>query len=71
MTCLDLVVIIEGSELAFKSCANLRCIHPLSTTVDMTLDAPKKNERHCFVSFLGLAQKANFATDSATSYPGK
>ena len=37
----DLVLLIEGSEFAFKICVYLRCIP--CHLIDMTLDAPKKN----------------------------
>ena len=36
----DLLLLIEGSELALKSCFYLQC-HPTLSTVDMTLDVPK------------------------------
>ena len=39
-SCSDLVLLIEGSEFAFKSCVHLRCIQ--CHVNKMTLDAPKQ-----------------------------
>ena len=41
MECTDLVLLIEGSEFAFKNCVSLRCIQ--GHVNYMILDAPKTN----------------------------